>query len=205
LRSRFANPAGFEPERHGDSIRGDIAEPTAAAVLVPIVLRDSPTVLLTQRTAHLSDHSGQVAFPGGRRDAQDTSLEVTALREAHEEIGLESGHVQVLGRLTDYFTGSGYQITPVIALVQPGFRLQLQADEVDAVFEVPLAFLMDPDNHQRRTMQWEGRTRDFYAMPYTATQWLSPTTQEPQIEPREFFIWGATAAMLRNFYRFLYT
>jgi len=165
-------------------------QPAQASVLVPIVLRDEPTVLLTQRTEHLSTHSGQVAFPGGRMDDTDTSPAATALREAQEEVGLAPEHVQILGSLPIYTTGTAYIVTPVVGLVSPGFNLQLNPDEVASAFEVPLAFLMNPANHRRHAYEAEGVRREWFSMP-----WMDGE--------QERFIWGATAGMLRNFYRFL--
>lgn len=161
-----------------------------ASVLIPIVMREIPTVLLTQRTAHLSTHSGQIAFPGGKQDAQDADLFVTALRETEEEVGLARDFVQVLGSLPVYVTGTSFIISPVVGLVRPGFTLTPNADEVADVFEVPLAFLMNPANHRRHAFEWEGVRREWLSMPYVDSS-------------AERFIWGATAGMLRNFYRFL--
>jgi 8-oxo-dGTP pyrophosphatase MutT (NUDIX family) len=153
-------------------------------------MREHPTVLLTQRTLHLSTHSGQVAFPGGKVEAGDADAAATALREAQEEIGLESAFVQVLGVLPVYLTGSAFIITPVVALVQTGFTLRPDPNEVADVFEVPLAFLMNPAHHRRHTLDLGGRRREWFAMPY-------------RDEVTERFIWGATAGMLRNVYRML--
>ncbi len=163
-----------------------------AAVLVALVLRGEPMVLLTERTAHLSTHSGQVAFPGGRTDDTDDSPTATALREAQEEVGLDGQFVQVIGALPVYVTGTAFTVTPVVALVQPDFVLAPNAYEVADVFEVPLAFLMNPANHRRHALEWEGVRREWFSMPY-----IDPQTG------KEHFIWGATAGMLRNFYRFL--
>jgi 8-oxo-dGTP pyrophosphatase MutT (NUDIX family) len=194
----------YEPESLGDSMRQGITHPTAAAVLIPLVVRaHEVSVLLTQRTTRLKKHAGQVAFPGGRKDPEDQDVVATALRESEEEIGLLAHEVEVLGSLKDYFTGTGYQITPVIGLVSPPSRLRLQASEVDAVFEVPLSFLMNPENHQYRERQFEGVTRHFYSMPYRATQWIEEQGQVSDPLGREFFIWGATASMLRNLHRLL--
>jgi 8-oxo-dGTP pyrophosphatase MutT (NUDIX family) len=198
LRARFAAPpADWAPESTGDRIRvpGREGAAVAAAVLVPIVLHEAPTVLLTQRTAHLSSHAGQVAFPGGRADPEDASLERTALREAEEEIGLPPSRVELIGRLPDYLTGTNYRVTPVVGLVEPGFALRLSPREVAAAFEVPLSWLMDPAGHRRhRLALGDNASRAFWSMPWTA---------DHGGEAREFFIWGATAAMLRNLYRFL--
>lgn len=151
-----------------------------AAVLVPLVLRDGGlTVLLTQRTDHLHDHAGQVAFPGGRRDEGDASPVHTALREAAEEIGLREDRVEVLGRLPEYRTGTGFAVVPVVGLVTPPLELIADPFEVAAVFETPLSFLLDPANHQRHTALVRGRLRHYWAMPHEGR-----------------FIWGATAGMI---------
>ena len=193
LQQRFSQPPEWQPEVRVE-IRFADRTPMHAAVLVPLVMRDEPTVLLTERTAHLSTHSGQIAFPGGKSDEDDADAAATALREASEEIGLEPGFVQVLGHLPMYTTGTAFMITPVVALVRPGFRLTPNAHEVADVFEVPLSFLMDPANHQRHAFDWEGVRREWFAMPYRDTAGGLPV---------ERYIWGATAGMLRNFYRFL--
>lgn len=160
---------------------GVMDPPRAAAVLVPVVTREELTVLFTVRTAHLTSHAGQISFPGGKIDDTDTNALETALREAEEEIGLDRTHVEPLGYLDNYRTGTGYCVLPVVALVRPGFELTLNAGEVADVFEVPLSFLMNSDNHQRHSREWRGRDRHFYAMPYG-----------------ERFIWGATAGMIKN-------
>ena len=165
-----------------------------AAVLVPLVMREQPTVLLTERTAHLSTHSGQIAFPGGKADPGDIDAAATALREAQEEVGLAPGFVKVLGSLPHYVTGTSFIITPVVALVEPGFELVPNAFEVADVFEVPLHFLMDPAHHQRHVVDLGGVRREWFSMPYPHL----PAEGHPQR-----FIWGATAGMLRNLYRFL--
>ncbi len=164
--------------------------PVPASVLLAIVMRDEPMVLLTQRTAHLSSHSGQIAFPGGKQDATDPDLTSTALREAHEEIGLDAAYVDVLGTLPVYRTGSAYIVTPVVALLRDGFAFERNAHEVDEIFEVPLAYLMNPANHRHHVLDLQGMRREWLSMPY-------------QQGATERFIWGATAGMLRNFYRFL--
>lgn len=157
-----------------------------AAVLFPIVRRDQPTVLLTQRTAHLKDHPGQISFPGGRREASDPSPAETALREAAEEIGLSAEHVEIVGYLPEYLTSTGFRVTPVVAVVTPPFDLRLDTFEVAEVFEVPLSFLLDPVNHQQHSLHYRGKLRHYYAMPYG-----------------RHFIWGATAGMIVSLYRAL--
>lgn len=155
---------------------------TPAAVLFPIVLRaDGYTVLLTQRTAHLKDHPGQISFPGGRVEKEDASAIHTALRETKEEIGLARERIQVLGFLPEYRTGTGFQVTPVVALVHPPFDLSPDPFEVAEIFEVPLGFLLDPVNHQRHSVHHRGALRHYFAMPYG-----------------DYFIWGATAGMIRS-------
>lgn len=161
--------------------------PRPAAVLVPVVARDEPTVLLTERSKHLSTHAGQVAFPGGRIDPGDVSPLAAALREADEEIGLPARFATPLGYLDSYLSGTGFRIIPVVALIEPGFTLTLNPSEVDEAFEVPLAFLMARENHDRRSGMWKGVERHYYAMPF---------------EQRN--IWGATAGIIRNLYERLY-
>lgn len=190
LRQRFAQPPAWQPELRGEPAFTQ-RPMAAAAVLLPLVQRqEGLTVLLTQRSEQLSSHSGQVAFPGGRTDPEDRDAIATALREAWEEVGLAPQRAQVLGSLPVYTTGSAFRVTPVVALVPPQ-RLNPNPHEVAQVFEVPLAFILDPANHQRHRMFWQGREREWFAMPY----------QDPQGAER--FIWGATAGMLRNFYRFM--
>lgn len=189
LRQRFLSPPVWRPElvreqKWGNRVMAD------AAVLVAVVTHAQPTVLLTQRSAHLSTHSGQVAFPGGKVDAGDASAVMAALREAHEEVGLPPNEVDVLGTLPTYTTGSSFQITPVVGLVKPGYTLAPNPHEVDAAFEVPLDFLMNPAHHRLHRWHYEGLEREWYSMPYQAVD-------------REWFIWGATAGMLRNLYRML--
>lgn len=189
LRSRFAAPpAHWAPEGSERVIAGrDDRPPTPAAVLVPLVLRPhGVTVLLTQRNANLTDHAGQVSFPGGRAEDYDADAIDTALRESEEEIGLARRHVEVLGTLPNYLTGTGYCVTPVVGLVQPPFEVIADPSEVAAIFEVPLAFLMDGANHQRLSVDLPGGRRSFYAMPYEG-----------------YYTWGATAGMLRNLFHFL--
>lgn len=187
LRTRFANPPQWEPEISREPLSADVAL-MPAAVLIPLVMRmPEPTLLFTERTAHLSAHAGQISFPGGRVEKQDVSPVEAALRETQEEIGLDRQHIEVLGILPDYVTVSGFRVTPVVALVQPPFELRADPAEVAAIFEAPLSFLMDGANHQCRTFNSPiGERRTFYAMPYG-----------------EHFIWGATAGMLRNLFHFL--
>ena len=193
VRRRFAQPPIWVPESVVEKRFGDRL-PTAASVLVPLVLRDTLTVLLTQRTEHLSDHPGQISFPGGRVEPTDADATATALREAQEEIGLLQTHVDVLGRLPEYTTGTGFVVTPVVALVRPGFALQPDPNEVAEVFEVPLSHLMDPGNHRRHVVEMAGASREFLSMPWSGL--------DGNGQPRRYFIWGATASMLRNLYRF---
>ena len=158
-----------------------------AAVLIPVVDHAEPTVLLTQRSAHLSSHAGQISFPGGKIDATDASPLDAALREAHEEIGLARDFVEPIGYLDVYATGFGFRIVPTVARVKPGFQLWVNAAEVDEVFEVPLKFLMDPINHQLHSKDFRGVQRTYYAMPFA-----------------ERYIWGATAGILRVLYERIY-
>jgi 8-oxo-dGTP pyrophosphatase MutT (NUDIX family) len=189
LRERFSSPPVWAPELLREKRFMDRA-PAQASVLLPVVMRERPTLLLTQRTAHLSTHSGQIALPGGKQDEGDVDAVAAALRETQEEIGLAPERVEVLGALPIYVTGTAFIVTPVVGLIQPGFVLQPNPHEVDDVFEVPLDFLMDPVNHRRHAVEWGGVAREWYSMPY-------------QDGVQERFIWGATAGMLRNFYRFL--
>ena len=194
LRQRFAAPPLWQPETIGDGRLFEGRERAAASVLVPLVERDDGlTVLLTQRTAHLRDHAGQISFPGGRAETSDTDAVETALREAEEEVGLARRHIDVIGSLPEYRTVTFFDVTPVVALVRPPFELALDAHEVADAFEVPLAFLMTPANHQRHRFEIEGYRREFLSMPWP----------RPDASGEPYFIWGATAAMLRNFYRFL--
>ena len=173
---------------YGDdgSGRGEAAL-TAAAVLVPIIAHESGlTVLFTRRTSQLRAHSGQVSFPGGRAEPGDATPELTALREAEEEIGLPARRVEVLARLPEYLTRTGFRVTPIVGLITPPLELVPDAREVEEVFEVPLAFLLDARNHERRTRELEGRSVGYYAFEYQGRT-----------------IWGATAGMLINLYRML--
>jgi len=158
-----------------------------AAVLIAVVDRPEPTVLLTQRSAHLNDHAGQISFPGGKIDPTDASPLDAALREANEEVGLEREFIDPVGYLDLYGTAFGFRILPTVARVRPGFTLRVSAAEVDDVFEVPLAFLMNPANHQIHSKEFRGIERLYYAMPY-----------------EERYIWGATAGILRVLYERIY-
>lgn len=189
---RLEPPALAEPD---DLLNGDfrlndpddIDEDTAireAAVLVPLIEHeDGIHVLLTERSGDLSSHAGQVAFPGGRIDPEDDGPVDAALREAEEEVGLDRSFVNVVGFLDAYETGTRFRVVPVVGFVKPGFELTLNTGEVDEAFEVPLAFLMDPENHERHSATWKGKRRTFYAMPYDG-----------------HYIWGATAGMIVNLY-----
>ncbi len=194
LRRRFLMPPVWSPEVRQEP-RFNGREPAHASVLIALVQRDELTVLLTQRTDHLNDHPGQISFPGGRVEAQDTDAAATALREAHEEVGLAASFVDVLGAMPTYVTGTGFIVTPIVALVRPGFDVVAQAFEVAEVFEVPLAFLMNPSNHRRHAIDANGAQREFLSMPWERV--------DADGQMRRYFIWGATAAMLRNLYRFL--
>ena len=189
LRQRFAEQPEWAPEAAETSyaVRADGSPTTAASVLIALVQRpEGLSLVLTQRNADLTDHPGQISFPGGRAEAYDASPVETALREAEEEIGLDRTHVEVIGSLPDYYTGTGYRVTPVVALVTPPFTLQADPGEVEEIFEVPLAFLMDGLHHQRLSVELPSGRRSFYAMPYGT-----------------YYIWGATAGMLRNLFHFL--
>lgn len=176
---------GLNPDLRAAIVRPGLRE---AAVLIPVVERQGEAnVILTKRTETLRSHAGQVAFPGGRMDATDPSPEFTALRETEEEIGLGPEFVEVVGRMPDYVSGSGFRIAPVLSVVRPGFFLTINRDEVDDAFEVPLAFLMDPANHRRESRIWQDRERFYYAMPFGERR-----------------IWGVTAGIIRTLYERLY-
>jgi 8-oxo-dGTP pyrophosphatase MutT (NUDIX family) len=183
-------PKGTEGERGDHNLNADMNPITPlkpAAVLVPLVDHaDGLTVLFTRRTAHLAHHAGQVSFPGGHIEPNDEGPRETALRETEEEIGLDRAHTEIIGHLDTYITRTGFVVTPVVAVVNPPFELAPDPEEVAEVFEVPLEFLLDPENHQRCSAEFEGVTRHFYAMPYG-----------------HHFIWGATAGMLMNLYEIL--
>jgi 8-oxo-dGTP pyrophosphatase MutT (NUDIX family) len=183
-------PAEIDPER-GDHNLNPGLRPLSplkpAAVLVPLVDREGClTVLFTERTAHLAHHAGQISFPGGHIEPDDSGPAETALRETEEEVGLDRRHVELIGHLDTYVTRTGFVVTPVVGMVDPPFEIDPDPHEVAEVFEVPLSFLLDPQNHQRCSADFEGVTRHFYAMPYG-----------------RHFIWGATAGMLINLYQLL--
>ena len=188
---------GVPPEAHRRSdddlnpearIIAPDAKPKPAAVLVPVVMHASGlTLLLTQRTERMTSHAGQVAFPGGRIDDGDAGPVDAALREAEEETGLARQFVEPIGFLDTYLTSTSYRVVPVVALVREGFTIVPHAGEVAAVFEVPLAFLMDPAHHERHSREWQGKQRFYYAMPW-----------------QDRYIWGATAGMIRNLYHLMY-
>jgi 8-oxo-dGTP pyrophosphatase MutT (NUDIX family) len=183
--------ARIRPHQPGRNVRGDHdfnpeirPHPPLkpAAVLVPIVAwPNGMTVLLTQRTDHLADHAGQISFPGGRIEPQDEGPEDAALRETEEEIGLPRDQIELIGRLDTYETSTGYEVVPVVGFVHPPFVLLPDPHEVADIFEVPLAFILDPANHERRSRAWQGGTRQFFVLPY-----------------EQRYIWGATAGMLVN-------
>ncbi len=167
--------------------RAGVSATKPAAVLVPVVDRPDPGVILTVRTSELPSHAGQIAFPGGKIDNADAGPLAAALREAQEEIGLPARLIEPIGYLDVYLTFSGFRILPVVARVEPDYKLVLNAAEVADAFEVPLAFLMGPETHQRHTRDWKGIRREYYAMPY-----------------QERYIWGVTAGILRNMYERIY-
>ena len=195
LRQRFVLPPPWQAEIPGDT--GPIEQQLMpASVLVPLVQRpEGLSVLLTRRTDHLRDHAGQISFPGGRAEPYDADATDTALREAEEEVGLPRAAVDIIGQLPHYTTVTRYVVTPVVALVRPPFTLTLDSFEVAEAFEVPLDFLMTPAHHQRHAFELQGQMRQFLSMPWQGL--------DAQGTPRTYFIWGATAAMLRNLYGFL--
>jgi 8-oxo-dGTP pyrophosphatase MutT (NUDIX family) len=183
LRRRLADIAAEPPAEDvifGDEVLAGLARPPVpAAVLVPIILADSPAILLTKRTSHLAKHAGQISFPGGRIDPEDSGPEAAALREAWEEIGLPAASVQVIGRLTDHVTGTGYRITPVLAVLPPALRYRISPHEVEVIFELPLSVVLDPAAPRRQRQHVGGVWREYWVWPHP-----------------EHFIWGATAAIL---------
>ncbi len=188
------NPPGFDTPRGDHDLNpdwtasADDPRPKAAAVLIPVIMRpDRLTIMLTRRGSALRSHSGQISFPGGKVDPGDVSPWATAMREAQEEIGLDDHFVDLLGYGDPYRSTSGYIVTPVVGFVREGFRLALNPFEVAEAFEVPASFLMNPANHEIQVRDWNGRLRQYYAMPY-----------------ERHYIWGVTAGILRNLYERLY-
>jgi 8-oxo-dGTP pyrophosphatase MutT (NUDIX family) len=188
LKARLARPMPrHDPDDHHMTRIPEGLSVTDAAVMVPLVNRQSELhVLLTQRTAHLNDHAGQISFPGGRVDAMDASREETALRETEEEIGLPRSRIMVLGRLPEYEIPTGFRITPIVGWIEPPFDLALDAFEVACAFEAPLSHFLDPERYERREYDYDGRHRHYMAIPYEGR-----------------YIWGATAGMLYSFARVL--
>jgi 8-oxo-dGTP pyrophosphatase MutT (NUDIX family) len=175
----------FDLNPHAGHLRAEEATLREAAVLMPIIDRPAElTLLLTQRTQHLSAHAGQISLPGGRREPEDSTPVETALRETREEVGILPDEVRVIGAMDCYETRTGFLITPIVGLVAPDYTLVPNTNEVEEVFEVPLAFLLDPRNHKTHSREYKGMRYHFHAMPY-----------------HDYYIWGATAAMLKNLYR----
>jgi 8-oxo-dGTP pyrophosphatase MutT (NUDIX family) len=174
-----AEPRDVGPILGDEVLAGLDRAAVPAAVLVPVILGEQPSILLTKRTSHLTKHAGQISFPGGRIDPGDSGPEAAALREAYEEIGLEAGSVEVLGRLTDHVTGTGYRITPVLSVLPPDLIYQLSPHEVESIFELPMRVVMDPDAPRRQRQHVRGEWRDYWVWPHP-----------------DHFIWGATAAIL---------
>jgi len=182
LRARLASAVGGADVVYGEEIVGLLEEPPVpAAVLVPIVMHPEPSLLLTKRTSHLKKHAGQVSFPGGRIDPGDRDATAAALREAHEEIALDPTTVEIVGRMDDYVTGTGYIITPVLGLIPPGAAYLASPDEVEAVFEFPFSVLLDPEAPRRQKQHVRGQWREYWVWPHP-----------------EYFIWGATAAIMHH-------
>lgn len=185
-------PVASPPIGSDFSLNGMVAVPEvwrSASVLMPLIRRETGiTVLLTQRTEDMPSHAGQIAFPGGRRQVEDIDATATALRETEEEVGLTRDFIEVIGALDLYRTGTGYQITPIVGIVTPGFTMRADPREVADVFEVPLDHFLDERNHRIDSRVWQGRERRYYAMPYG-----------------ERYIWGATAGMLKNLHFILTT
>jgi len=190
IRQRFEHPPKWQPEITGEhNLFPADKNFMDASVLIALVERKSGlNLLFTRRTAHLAQHAGQISFPGGRVDDEDNGIIETALREAQEEIGLNKEYVDVFGTLPDYFTGTGFRVTPVVGALKTSPELKSNVNEVAEIFEVPLSFLMDGRIHQRRSSVFLNQQirRSFYTMPY-----------------QNYFIWGATAGMLRNLFHFL--
>jgi 8-oxo-dGTP pyrophosphatase MutT (NUDIX family) len=183
LRMRLAEiaaaPRDADPILGDEILAGLDRSAVPAAVLVPVVMGEHPGILLTKRTSHLTKHAGQISFPGGRIDPEDSGPEAAALREAQEEIGLEAGSVEVLGRLTDHVTGTGYRITPVLAVIPPALTYRLSPHEVESIFELPMRVVLDPDAPRRQRQHVQGVWREYWVWPHP-----------------DHFIWGATAAIL---------
>ncbi|HEX4599114.1 MAG TPA: CoA pyrophosphatase [Burkholderiaceae bacterium] len=192
VRARFSKSLPWAPELQSDVLRSDQAKPRKpAAVLIPLIQSDDQlTVLLTQRARHLHDHAGQISFPGGRIEPSDRGPAEAALREAAEETGLSIERIELLGMLPVYSTITRFDVTPVVGMIAAPVAVKLDASEVEDAFEVPLAFLMDPGNQQRRIATAAGEQRFVYTIPYHDGS-------------RERMIWGVTAAVLRNLYAFL--
>jgi 8-oxo-dGTP pyrophosphatase MutT (NUDIX family) len=182
LRARLARAVGGAAVVYGEEIVGLLeAPPVPAAVLVPVVMRPEPSLLLTKRTSHLKKHAGQVSFPGGRIDPEDAGAEAAALREAWEEIALVANEVEIVGRMDDYVTGTGYRITPVIGMIRADLSFRPSPHEVEEVFEFPFSVLLDPEAPRRQKQHVRGRWREYWVWPHP-----------------DHFIWGATAAIMHH-------
>jgi 8-oxo-dGTP pyrophosphatase MutT (NUDIX family) len=180
LRERLASIVGGHEVVYGEEVVGILEQPpTPAAVLVPIILHPEPSLLLTRRTSHLKKHAGQVSFPGGRIDPEDKDAVATALREAEEEVGLDPTRVEIVGRMDEYVTGTGFIITPVIGLLPPGLSFRPSPNEVEAIFEFPFSVLLDPEAPRRQKQHTRGQWREYWVWPHP-----------------DHFIWGATAAIM---------
>jgi 8-oxo-dGTP pyrophosphatase MutT (NUDIX family) len=192
LRGHFSRPRPWVPELQSDILRSDLGKPRRpAAVLIPLIQHDEQlAVLLTQRARHLHDHAGQISFPGGRIEPSDRGPIEAALREAAEETGLGVERIELLGTLPVYSTVTRFEVTPVVGMIAAPIAIKLDESEVEDAFEVPLPFLMDPNNHQRRIATAGGEQRFVYTIPY-------------QDGSRERMIWGVTAAIVRNLYSYL--
>lgn len=191
VRQHFLKPPSWTPEVREEPVFINRPSWILAAVMVPLVLREEGlSLLLTQRALHLQDHPGQISFPGGRVDETDNSVSETALREMYEEVGIESHHVEIIGRLPEYKTGSGFRVMPVVSFVKPQFNIKINPEEVAQAFEIPLSHFMNGNNYEVRSAEFPNRAgkRSFFTIPY-----------------EDRFVWGATAGMLRNFYHFLRT